>query len=321
MKYLFSFLVLSLLALSATARGDDTNEWRLLGEAQVDGQGIYLDQVIAPAPATAFTNAAIPHIRLAAAPSPGQAASLSRKQIAELAKLQGAEIESSNWLGANQVRVSRRMRSFAEFEMMQMLTALLQKGYVKDRGELELRLARPVSLASVPDEPLTLKVVEMPSSGVLPVFIAKMELWTASERVAEWQANLQASVWREVATARTPVARGTLLKEGDFEMERRDVLLRRDYYLNYPTQDDMLELTDTIQPGMPLLNHCVRNRPVIQRGRVVEGVYRDGALSISLRVETLEDGALGQMVRVRNPKTRHELYGKIQNEQTILISL
>jgi flagella basal body P-ring formation protein FlgA len=53
----------------------------------------------------------------------------------------------------------------------------------------------------------------------------------------------------------------------------------------------------------------------------VEAVFQDGPLTISLKVETLEDGALGQMVRVRNPKTRRELSGKVQNEDLILIAL
>ena len=44
-------------------------------------------------------------------------------------------------------------------------------------------------------------------------------------------------------------------------------------------------------------------------------------MTISLKVESLEDGALGQMVRVRNPKTRRELYGKIQAEDLVFISL
>ncbi len=72
---------------------------------------------------------------------------------------------------------------------------------------------------------------------------------------------------------------------------------------------------------MPVLNRSVRVRPVIRRGQVVDGVYQDGSLSISLKVETLEDGLLGQTVRVRNPKTKRELYGKVQNEQTVLIAL
>jgi flagella basal body P-ring formation protein FlgA len=65
----------------------------------------------------------------------------------------------------------------------------------------------------------------------------------------------------------------------------------------------------------------VHPRAVIKRGQIVDAVYEEGALRISLKVESLEDGALGQTVRVVNPKTRRELYGKVLNEETINITL
>ena len=62
-------------------------------------------------------------------------------------------------------------------------------------------------------------------------------------------------------------------------------------------------------------------RPVVQRGQVVDGLVRDGAMNISLKVEVLADGLPGQTVRVRNPKTKREFYAKVQDEQTVLIHL
>ena len=40
-----------------------------------------------------------------------------------------------------------------------------------------------------------------------------------------------------------------------------------------------------------------------------------------MKVEVLADGLPGQMVRVRNPKTKREFYAKVQDEQTVLINL
>jgi flagella basal body P-ring formation protein FlgA len=146
-------------------------------------------------------------------------------------------------------------------------------------------------------------------------------LWNGHERVGSWQAVVQAAIWRDVPVARTPLARGQSLRSADVTLERRDVLLQRDIFLNFPPPDDTLELAENVQPETPILNRSVRVRPVILRGRLVEGLYQDGTLSISLKVETLEDGLLGQTVRVRNPKTQRELYGKVQNEETVLIAL
>ena len=139
--------------------------------------------------------------------------------------------------------------------------------------------------------------------------------------MADWQLAVQAAVWRDVPVARSPLVRGQLLRDADVVMERRDVLVQKDVLAKFPTDDDSLELAQAVPAGRPLLNHSIRVRPLIQRGRVVEAIYQDGTLSISLKVEALEDGALGQTVRVRNPKTKREIYGKVQNEQTVLLAL
>jgi len=59
----------------------------------------------------------------------------------------------------------------------------------------------------------------------------------------------------------------------------------------------------------------------MHRGDLVVAKIEEGPLIISLKVEVLEEGAYGQAIRVRNPLTRKELRGKVQNEHTILLAL
>ena len=316
--HILKTILLLLLGAAAAAGAGEPDAWQLLPQAQVDSTGIFLDQiVVTPTPSSVVP----PHLRLAPAPSLGQTASLSRKQITELAQIHNPEILTTNWSGATQVRVSRRTRQLSDSDLIELLTGVLQKGFVKDRGELELHLARPWAQVPVPDEPLTLKIVELPGAGISPSFVTTFELWNGRENVGSWQVVLQATVWRDVPVAQSALQRGQLLKDADIALARRDVLVQRDFFAHFPSTDDTLEVTDNIQPGMTLLNRSVHARPLILRGRVVDAVFQDGNLSISLKVETLEDGLLGQTVRVRNPKTRRELYGKVQNEQTVLITL
>jgi flagella basal body P-ring formation protein FlgA len=42
---------------------------------------------------------------------------------------------------------------------------------------------------------------------------------------------------------------------------------------------------------------------------------------ISVKVEVLEDGVPGQMVRVRNLKSKREFRAKVENEETVLVPL
>jgi flagella basal body P-ring formation protein FlgA len=54
---------------------------------------------------------------------------------------------------------------------------------------------------------------------------------------------------------------------------------------------------------------------------MVDAIFQNGALSISFKVEVLEDGQPGQSIRIRNPRTRREFFGKVQNERTITVAL
>jgi len=91
--------------------------------------------------------------------------------------------------------------------------------------------------------------------------------------------------------------------------------------LAIPAENDSLQLAESVAVGMPVPNRAVRPRPLIKRGQMVDAIFEDGDLKISLKVESLQDGALGQTVRVLNPKTHRELYGKVQNEESISIAL
>src|SRR5882724_3086143 len=319
LKTIFCSALFGLACLGRMQAGEagEAATWQLLPQAQVDGAGIFLDQIVASPTA----NVVLPHLRLAAAPNLGQAASLSRNQIMELAQKSASELFTTNWSGATQVRVSRRTRQFIDSDLIELLTESLQKGFVKERGQLELHLTRPWAAVAVPDEPLTLKVGELPAVGVSPNFVVSCELWNGREHVGTWQVAVQAAVWREVPVARSNLHRGESLRDADVTMERRDILLQRDAFLNFPATDDSMELAENVPTGLPLLNRSVRVRPLILRGHMVEAVFQECSLSISLKVETLEDGLLGQIVRVRNPKTKSELYGKVQNEHTLLITL
>ena len=328
-------LLASLLA--PAARADQPPDWLLLPSAQVLSPGIYLDQILAPpattpfaapavpadaAPATAVpASAVLPHIRLAPAPAFGQTASLSSTQLLTLVRQQAPDFIGTNWSGASQIRVTRRTRLLGEPELKSMLTSALQTEQVKDLGELELRFPRAWTPIPVPDEPLALKITELPASGVGPNFILRFELATADERAGTWQLAAQAKVWREVPVARSTLRRGQLLHDAEVALEKRDVLLQRDCLDKTSLTDDSLELTENVSAGATLTPRYVRVRPLILRGRLVDALVQDGALSISLKVEVLEDALPGQTVRIRNPKTRREFYGKVQNEQTVVVAL
>ncbi len=281
--------------------------------APVCGDGVFLPQIFSSAQP-------LPAIKLCDAPAFGKNLVLTREQLGDLLAA-NAPACGTNFSGADSVKISRRARTLGESDILGLLTATLQKNYIKDKGQLELRLAQPWNALVLPDEPLTLDILELPTAGVVPGFIVRFSLRTAHETLGTWSANLKAQVWREVWVASTQLKRGEAVNLNAFARERRDILNLRELPADISANDDALELTEALPPGVPLLARMVKARAVVHRGQRADALVQDGAMSIKTKVEVLEDGAPGELVRARNSVTRRDLTGKVLDEKTILISL
>jgi flagella basal body P-ring formation protein FlgA len=306
--------LLSILLLAAGANAFALEVLELRRQAEVTSAGVFLDEI------AWSTNVVVPHIPIIAALRFGQTLTLSRKQI-EAALARTTDAAFTNCLGAETVRITRRVRALEEDELKQLLSASLQSDFIKERGELELRFARPWVAANVPDESLKLKLIEMPTTGVAPLFVCRFELATTNETIGSWQVSLQAKVWREVWISRAPLRRGALLADADLIRERRDVLTLREVPADFAVIEPGIETAEYVAANAPLLARSLKIKPAVRRGQSVAATIVDGALAISMKVEVLEDGVPGQSIRIRNPQTKRELRGKVQNEQAIFVSL
>jgi hypothetical protein len=116
-------------------------------------------------------------------------------------------------------------RTLDQSELTMLLTQTLQQEYVKDRGELELKITQPWKDKKISDEPLTVKITEMPTMGVVSSFIVRFELQNTTGTVGTWQLPVQAHVWRDAWVAHSMLKRGDSLVDADITKERRDMLL------------------------------------------------------------------------------------------------
>ncbi len=204
-------------------------------------------------------------------------------------------------------------------ELRDLLAAALNQ--LTDGGEWELHLGRPWTAVLVPDEPLKVQIVEPALNRITSSSVLRFEVRAGRQLAGSWQMPVQARLWRDVLVAHANLQRGLPLKEAPLMHERRDVLALREPLCELPANAGALEVGEGVPAGSPLLARALRLRPVVLRGQIADAVVRDGAMLISLKVEVLEEGVPGQMIRVRNYQSRRELRGKVQDEHTIAIPL
>ena len=287
---------------------------QLASVAQVTGDGVFLQQVVK-------STQPLPALRLCDAPQMGATLELSRSQVNNLLAVAAPNLTTTNWTGADSINISRRTRTLNEANLVALLTTSLQQDYVKDRGELEINLTQPWDAAVVPDEPLTVKVLELPTEGVTRSFIVRFQLCTASEIAGTWDATVQAHIWRNVWVAHSDLLRGELLADADVVQDRRDILTAHEPLADFSPGDSTLELADSVHADTILFARDLKLRAIIHRGQVADAVVQDGTLNVTAKVQALEDGAPGQLIRARNVASQRDLTGKVLDDHTIEISL
>jgi len=282
--------------------------------AEVTGDGVFLQQMVT-------YSQPLPDLRLCDAPAVGATLALSRAQINDLLAAAYPTLMTTNWTGADTIRILRRSRTLNEADAIALLTSALQENYVKDEGKLELDFNEPWDAPVVPDEPLTVKILEVPTAGVAPLFIARFQLCTATETVGTWEMTLRAHVWRDVWVAHSDLLRGGLVADADVMRDRRDVLEVHEPLADFFPGDTSLELANSVPANRILMERDLKLRAVIHRGQVADAILQEGSLNISIKVQALEDGAPGQIIHALNPSSQRNLTGKVLDEHTIAISL
>jgi len=124
-----------------------------------------------------------------------------------------------------------------------------------------------------------------------------------------------------VMTAATALARGTVLKESDLVPIQRDTATLPHGYFTRAEDLVGMELRRPLRPGEIVSQAAVTVAAVVARGQQVLLVVDDGAVTVSMKGEALEDGAPGERIQVRNLSSRRVIQGEVLDRHRVKVAL
>jgi len=288
----------------------------LLSEASVESNGIFLNEIVEPT-----GNASLSNIQLAPAPRWGKARTLTRSDVLSLISQAAPLIPINSIVGAETINITRQSRQLEDPELVELLTKSLQPGSDPDRdGILGLRLTR-WSPVPVPHGPINLTVIDKPATGLAARFAVRFQLESGGEPIGTYTAFVEANLIREVWVAQSTIRRGTRLDDAEIVRQPRDVINLRVRAWTDTILDPAYHFGEGVPTGAIVFERAVRLRPVIKRNDHILAVVRSKFMSISAKVQALQDGAPGDIIRARNLLTRRELQGRVIDEKTIQVDL
>lgn len=126
--------------------------------------------------------------------------------------------------------------------------------------------------------------------------------------------------FRDVVVATRTVRRGSSLTEDFVVVEERDITSAKHGFFT-----DLEELVDTrakrpIGDGGIVSQRHVEPIPVLQRGDEVTMALRSGNMSLLATGIAMQDGGIGQRIRVQNIDSRKVVYGEVVDANTVRIT-
>ncbi len=239
------------------------------------------------------------------APRPGEPIFLDRaalqRWLARQVSLQPAQLD---WRGPAGTTVASASHEVDGEAVVAVAQAALRDHLIRGTevrlpaARIELEPAGTPSTLVVPAGALTL--VPRPLGRAAPA--SRMLVWVDASVdgafIRTIPVRFMVGVFAPVPVAARALSAGTPLQPGDMVEREIDVAAAPDV-LTASTPDTTQQLRHRLQPGEPLTTNALRTAPLVSRGAFATLKATSGAMTLESRVEVLQDGQLGEHVRVR----------------------
>jgi flagella basal body P-ring formation protein FlgA len=186
-------------------------------------------------------------------------------------------------------------------------------------GELQVDFANPWTPPSRFAKNWRVSIVEYPS-GAGASMVVRYRVFADSVALEETTVILHASLWRDAWFAREPMVSGATLEAPLVEARRIDCFRVRDGIPADTAQSDYI-LTRSVQAGAMVTWFDVGHRPLVRKGDIIEVSATEGLLHVSMKALALQNGALGDVVTVRNPESLKTIPALVVGESHVEIRL
>ena len=245
---------------------------------------------------------------------------VSRETIDIRLRLAGLSPRDYILSGAAEAGVSAATFTWDDASVLHELRQPLAQRLAVDGGELEVRLTRPLT-------PLPPAIIANPRLTILPQLPDTVRAGPLNVRVGIYEDQqlvytalvaIDARIFRDVYVATRPLPRGATLSEANVAKQRLPLNAQISAQAAAETLGRLT--SSTLATGdIVLTRHLAQPHPstaadpyLIRARDTITVIASRGSLRVTLHdAEAMEQGRLGDTIRVRNPRSRQILRGKV----------
>lgn len=244
---------------------------------------------------------------LGQAPGIGRVVALPAQRIETWIKSRtGLRSDEIDWSGAQEIALSvpgqevqgERLADIAASALRQHLHAqVLKQQLQKPRIEIQA-ISIPANLL-LPREDLELTVRPLSATPVRSRMLVWVDVATNGQHVRTVPVHFSVSVFAQSAVATQGMVQGTTLQPSDVAMKEIDLAKSNAVHTVSASQAVAQQLRKPLRTGEPITAENLRAMPAVARGEWARLVSTNGGMTLESQVQVLQDGYIGQVVRIQ----------------------
>ena len=128
-------------------------------------------------------------------------------------------------------------------------------------------------------------------------------------------------IWRPVVVASHMIKRGEEMAMVGCELAERDVTKERGAYYSDIQVLEGMQARRTLSMGDIITDGHIEKIPIVRRGDAIRLVARAGRMNMSAAGEAMQNGGVGDRIRVKNSDSGKIVYGHILEDGAIQVGL
>ena len=266
-----------------------------------------------------FTNAGPrADTRVAYAPKPGRRSYFDAKWLYRVARAYGLKWRPLTL--KTRAIVERSSQEIFRDEIEDALTASFEDQGYRDKFEIELG-NRSLKIYVAANEPATIGVENLSINRSTGRFVATMV--TPANKPGAKRYRLTGRVHKlvQVPVVGRRLSRGEVIRKSDIEwINVREYALRRGYILD-DSEIVGMAAKRFISAKAPITTSQIQRPQLVSKGDLVTLSLRAGQMSLKTQGRAMEAGSLGDIVRVKNSKSKKVVETRVTGKGTVKVSL
>lgn len=318
---LVAIALIMLLAVSAaageSARAQSSRRVTLLSQVVLHSGTFTLGELL-PASAPAPLRGEASQIVLGQSPQPAASRVLYPQQMQFLLHDHPALLAELQF--PKEIVLRRFHRAVTKGEIVQAIDRALGSQGLRGKFAVDPRDVQFAAAIYVTGDNPGLRVLRIASDPMRRE--TEFTLWTSKEpENLPFTVTVQRALKLPTLVARRVIAPGEIVSPTDFAVEMKAA--RRGPEAQAVGAEGLagLETRATLQPGEPVDRDLFKRPVLVKPGALATLIVEGGAFSIKTIVDPLEQGVLGQEIRVRNIETRREVEAKVVGRDRLVKTL